>query len=422
MPRRNQVVDIIVKSSRTSLSHEDCQARIGSTTKYDSVIIRFSGEIGIKSEWTRRTYERLLLKNIERTLVHDGLGLEQIAHTRGRIYIKARSPEQIASRLTRLFGISSVSPAIQTLSAMDEIVETALKVGKGEIANGSTFAVRCHRVGTHTYSSMDVCKEVGKQILTNFKDRNLRVDLTNPQFTMNVESRDEEAYVYTVTLHGAGGFPVGSQPKVVCLLSGGIDSPVASWLVMKRGCPITPIYLDNAPLTDETATVKAVEIARKLFEWSIGYSTRMYIVPHGKNLETFLEKSPRRLTCLLCKRMMYRIAERIADIEKAEGIVTGEAIGEQASQTITNLRVLDEATVKYPVHRPLLGFDKTETEQLARKIGTFELSIRKAKGCSGAPSQPATKARLEIVKEAEAKLDVEGMAEESVEAAKIITV
>jgi len=119
---------------------------------------------------------------------------------------------------------------------------------------------------------------------------------------------------------------------------------------------------------------------------------------------------------------MYRIAERIADIEKAEGIVTGEAIGEQASQTITNLRVLDEAAVKYPVHGPLLGFDKTETEQLARKIGTFELSIRKAKGCSGAPSQPATKARLEIVKEAEAKLDVEGMAEESVETAKTITV
>jgi thiamine biosynthesis protein ThiI len=305
---------------------------------------------------------------------------------------------------------------------MEEIVETALIVGKSEIANGDTFAVRCHRVGTHEYSSMEICKEVGKQILTSLQDRNLRVDLTNPQITINVEARDEEAYVYTATLHGAGGFPVGSQPKVVCLLSGGIDSPVASWLVMKRGCPITPIYLDNAPFTDEAATKKALEISKKLFEWSIGHSTRVYVVPHGKNLQTFLEDAPRRFTCLLCKRMMYRIAERIADIERAEGVVTGEAIGEQASQTITNLRVLDEAAVKYPVHRPLLGFDKTETEQLARKIGTFDLSIRKAKSCSGAPAQPSTKARLELVKEVEARLDVERMASESVEAAKTIEV
>jgi thiamine biosynthesis protein ThiI len=120
--------------------------------------------------------------------------------------------------------------------------------------------------------------------------------------------------------------------------------------------------------------------------------------------------------------MMYRIAEHIAEIEKAEGIVTGEAIGEQASQTIDNLRVLDDAAVKYPIHRPLLGFDKTETEALAKKIGTFEISTRRAKGCSAAPSKPSTKAKLEIVKKAEEKLDIEHMVEESVKAAQIVTV
>src|SRR4030042_979850 len=118
---------------------------------------------------------------------------------------------------------------------------------------------------------------------------------------------------------------------------------------------------------------------------------KTYIIPHGKNLETFIERAPRRFTCLLCKRMMYRIAERIADLEKAEGIVTGEAIGEQASQTITNLRVLDEAAVKYQIHRPLLGFDKVETEALARKIGTLAASTRQAKSCGGAPNQPPTR-------------------------------
>ena len=165
-----------------------------------------------------------------------------------------------------------------------------------------------------------------------------------------------------------------------------------------------------------------MDAAKKLFEWSIGSPKRIYIIPHGKNLQTFTNEAPSRFTCLLCKRMMYRIAERVADAEGADGIVTGEAIGEQASQTITNLRVLNEAAKKYPIHRPLLGFDKTETEKLARKIGTFEISIRKAKGCCAAPNQPATQAKLEMVKKAEEKLDIDGMIHESMKGAKIVTV
>jgi thiamine biosynthesis protein ThiI len=269
---------------------------------------------------------------------------------------------------------------------------------------------------------MDICKEVGKQILTSLKHRKLKVDLTNPQHTISIEIRDAEAYVYSETLQGPGGFPVGSQPKVVCLLSGGIDSPVACWLAMRRGCTMFPVYFDNAPLTGEKTTAKALDQAKKLFEWSIGYPQRVYIVPHGKNLETFMQNAPRKLTCLLCKRMMYRVAECVAEKENAEGIVTGEAIGEQASQTLTNLRALNEAARNYPVHRPLLGFDKTETEAFAKKIGTYEISIRKAKGCTAAPNQPATEAKLETVKKAEEKLDLEKMVEESVKAAKIVTV
>jgi len=302
------------------------------------------------------------------------------------------------------------------------VIKTALDLARATAKNESTFAVRCHRVGTHTYSSMDICKEVGKQILTNLKHRKLKVDLTNPQHTISIEIRDAEAYVYSETLQGPGGFPVGSQPKVVCLLSGGIDSPVACWLVMRRGCTMFPVYFDNAPLTGEKTTAKALDQAKKLFEWSIGYPQRVYIVPHGKNLETFMQNAPRKLTCLLCKRMMYRVAECVAEKENAEGIVTGEAIGEQASQTLTNLRALNEAARNYPVHRPLLGFDKTETEALAKKIGTYEISIRKAKGCTAAPNQPATEAKLETVKKAEEKLDLEKMVEESVKAAKIVTV
>jgi thiamine biosynthesis protein ThiI len=386
------------------------------------VIVRFGGEIGIKSEWTRRVYEKILLRNIGKTLDCFGVPYERIERRRGRFYVKTSQTQETAQRLTRVFGISSVSPAIETSSSIKDVVQTALDLASTVFQPHSAFAVRCHRAGTHSYTSMDLCREVGKQVLDNLKERKLTVNLDNPDHTLSIEARDAEAYIFASTLQAAGGFPVGSQAKAVALLSGGIDSPVACWLVMKRGCTIVPVYLDNSPLTDESTTTKTLDTAKKLFEWSIGYQRKMYVVPHGENLQVFVNKAPRRLTCLLCKRMMYRIAERVADIENADGIVTGEAIGEQASQTFTNLKVLDEAAKNYPIHRPLLGFDKTETEALARKIGTYEISIRKAKGCCAAPDQPATQAKLAMVKEAEQNIDVEKMADESVKAARILTV
>lgn len=390
--------------------------------KFDSVVVRFGGEMGIKGEWTRRTYEKLLLENMKKVLEHHNIPRIKIIHKRGRIYIKTENVQETASKLTLVFGVSSVSPAVETTSDMNDIVHRAVEVADIKFKNGCSFAVRCHRVGKHPYSSMDICREAGNKILVGLKSRDLNVNLTNPMLTLGVEIRDDYAYIFIETLRGVGGFPLGSQAKVICLLSGGIDSAVACWLVMKRGCSVIPLFFDIAPFTDEAAIAKALDVARELFKWSVGFPRRVYIVQHGRNLETFVGVNPRKLTCILCKRMMYRIAERIAEIEKAEGIITGEAIGEQASQTLINLRVLNEAVTNYPVHRPLLGFNKLETEKLAKKISTFEISIRKAKGCSAAPGKPATKARLENVKKAEQELDLEGMVEESIAEAKIVTV
>jgi len=390
--------------------------------KFDFVIVRFGGEIGVKGKWTRRTYEKLLLRNMKKILKHYDIPLEKTIRKRGRIYIKTKNAQETASKLTQVFGVSSVSPAVETTSSMNEVVQKAVELANTTLKSGSSFAVRCHRVGKHPYSSMDICEETGKQILAKLKNRKLKVDLKNPKFTVSIEIRNESAYIFVETLRGVDGFPLGSQPKVICLLSGGIDSAVACWLAMKRGCPIIPVYFDIAPFTDEAATAKALDVARKLFEWSIGFPRKVYIVPHGKNIEIFVGESPRKLTCILCKRMMYRIAEQIAEIEKAEGIMTGEAIGEQASQTLHNLRVLNEVAIEYPVHRPLLGFNKLETEELAKKISTFEISTRKTEGCSAAPKKPATKARLAIVKKVEQELDVEGMVEESVREAKTVIV
>jgi thiamine biosynthesis protein ThiI len=341
-------------------------------------------------------------------------------HMRGRIYIKTNKPQETAQTLTRVFGISSVSPAKQTTSDLKAITDTALTLAENTVQENTTFAVRCHRVGTHPYSSVEVCRELGKQMLTKLKQRNPTVNLTAPDTTVTVEVRDKEAYVYAETKQGVGGFPLGTQAKTVCLLSGGIDSPVACWLTMKRGSPTIPIYIDNSPFTDETTKQKAILTAKKLQEWSAGYIRKMYIVPNGENMKTIQEKAPARFTCLLCKRLMYRIAEQIAQTEKTHGIITGEAIGEQASQTMHNLYAIDEAAKLYPIHRPLLGFDKIETEALARKIGTFEISIQKAKGCTAAPSQPATRARLNALLEAEENLNVAEMVQGALRAAEVL--
>ena len=328
----------------------------------------------------------------------------------------------MAQKLIRVFGISSVSPAKQTTSDKNDIVDTTLEIAKEAIQNNSSFAVRCRRVGQQPYSSLDICRELGKQIQTKLSQKSLTVNLTHPDITINVEIRGEQAYVYAEIIQAQGGFPLGSQARTVCLLSGGIDSPVACWLAMKRGSPIIPIYIDNIPYTDERTRDKAIATAKKLQERTAGTPKRIYIIPNGENIRIIQNKAPEKFTCLLCKRLMYRIAEQIANKEKAFGIITGEAIGEQASQTVHNLFAIDEAAAFYPIHRPLLGFDKTETEAIARKIGTFEISTKKAKNCTAAPCKPATRAKLQAVKEAEEKLNIPEMVERALKAAEVVTI
>jgi len=386
----------------------------------DSVIVRFGGEIGIKGVWTRKIYERLLLRNIKSALIHHKIRYDKIVRKYGRLYVKTPMATDASLKLSKVFGISSLSPALETTSKLNDITAKGPFLMRSTLQKGNSFAVKCKRIGKHPYNSLKVCQEVGRRILAELPELDLKVNLENPDVQLGIEIREESAFLHTAVVKGAGGLPLGTQPKAVCLLSGGIDSPAACWLAMKRGCPIVPIYFDNAPFTDESTTNRALNTAKVLFDWAIGFSNRVYVISHGQNLAEFKEKCPERFTCLLCKRMMYRIAEIIADMEGAEGIVTGEAIGEQASQTLRNLRVLTSAATKYPIHRPILGFDKTETEGLARKIGTFEVSIKEAKGCTAAPSKPATSADLQDVIEAEKKLDIEKMIEESYKSLKTI--
>ena len=273
--------------------------------EYDTVIVRFSGEIGIKSPRVRPKYERKVCKQIKRFLSHYKIEYKDLMHVYGRAYIFTDFAEETAKVVARVFGVSSTSPAIKTSSNMEDIIDLGVSVAEKILGYGETFAIKCRRAGEHPYTSMDVCRKLGEAILSRLSNLNLKVDLENPKRIVNVEVRDDKAYVYTEVFEGVGGFPHGSQGKVVCLLSGGIDSPVACWLIMKRGCTPIFIHFDNKPFTEESNTKKALRLAEKLMEWMIGFKSKIYIIPHGENLAEILEKCPRKLTCIICKRLMY---------------------------------------------------------------------------------------------------------------------
>jgi thiamine biosynthesis protein ThiI len=215
---------------------------------------------------------------------------------------------------------------------------------------------------------------------------------------------------------------IASKAKAVCLVSGGIDSPVAAWLMSKKGCTPIYVYFDNSPLTDETTRQRAFDAIRKLTLLSGTQSTQLYVVQHGENLADILKRCPRNLTCVLCRRMMYRIAEQIALKEGAEAIVTGEIIGEHASQTLRNLHVESQAVSQFTLLRPLVGMNKTEVEALARKIGTLDGSTKPASCCSGPPPLPRTRAKFEEVQQAEKNIDVVAMVKRTMKHTKSIDV
>ena len=387
---------------------------------YDTVIIRFGGELWLKKVWTRKQYEKRLARNLKQTLKHHQVSYSELVRRHGRFYLKTGQAEAAAQTLTKVFGISSVSPAIETSSNFDDVIERSLFLADKMLKTGNSFAVQCKRVGKQGYSSADVRKMLGQRVLDMFGEKlGLRVDLGDPDVVLGVEVRDEQAFVYSQVVDCAGGMPLGVQPKLVGLLSGGTDSAVGLWMVMKRGSPVVPVYFDNSPYTDDAATERALNVAKVLFGWAVGFPRKVYVVQHGENLKQIMQ-THRKYSCLLCKRMMYRVAERLAEQFRAEGIVTGEAIGEQASQTLTNLRVLSASVKEYPVHRPLLGFDKAETEALARKIGAYKFSTSKAAACGAVPYQPSTKAKLEDVLRAEEKLDIEAMVTRSLESIKLV--
>ncbi|UCE29423.1 MAG: tRNA sulfurtransferase [Candidatus Bathyarchaeota archaeon] len=388
----------------------------------DSVIVRFGGELWLKKAWTKRRYVRCLVRNMKHVLKHHNVEHSEVMRRHGRLFLRTREVAEASSHISRVFGVGSVSPALEVCSnRLEDIVDKSVLLAGDLLGEGNSFAVRCRRVGKHTYGSGDVCRQVGQRVLKELGEyRNLTVDLKHPDIVLGVEVRDNEAFVFNETVKGVGGMPLGTQDRVICILNGDIDSAVAGWLVMKRGCPLVPLYFDCGSCSEEIAGKSALKTAEALLDWAVGFPRWFYSVHYGHVLESIVKNCPSPLTCLLCKRMKYRVAEQIAELKRAEGIVTGETIGEQTSLTIQNLRVLDDAAKRFPVHRPLLGFDKAETERMARKIGTYKTSARSVLGCKAIPHKPATKAKLEEIFKAEAELNINEMTERCLEELEVV--
>ncbi len=386
--------------------------------EFDVIIVRPGGEVGVKGEWTRRAYERLLRDNVKRSLEYNEVPYERIVYERGRLYVRTKAVKEAVQALSKAFGISSLSPAVEASSKMDDIVEAALRLAARALCKGFSFAVRCRRVGEHPYTSIDVCREIGRSILDSLSELDLRVDLRKPNVEINVEVREDKAFILLEMIKCVGGFPLGSQPSVVCLFDGSVNSIIASWLVMRKGCPTIFVYLDNNPFTDESTLQRAVNAAKALSRWAVGFLKDLYVVPHGANLIEIKERLPERLTCALCKRLMYRIGEAIADAKGAEGIVTGETIEGRLGWIPKDLIMLDAAVTKYPIYRPLIGLDATEVDRFAKEIGIHEPPPLVTE-CKAFPKEPSEVLPEEVLS-AERELNIRAMIERSVQSIKAI--
>jgi thiamine biosynthesis protein ThiI len=371
------------------------------------IIVRY-GEIGTKSKRTRKNIEAVLIKNIRRVS-----GKAKINQEFGRIFIESDSTK-LAENVARVFGIVSTSVAVKTTAEKKDIIKEGKKRAKKTIKKSDTFAVNARRTGKHPYSSQDIEVELGAKIV---EATGAKVKLKNPDKTIYVEIRDGDAYIFETIIEGVGGLPLGSQGRVIVLLSGGIDSPAAAWMMMKRGVEIICVHMDNSRLFGDFSRLRATEAIEELSKWSSKIKT--YLVPQCDILEEI--RSSGKLTCVLCKRVMLQAAEIIAKKEGAKAIITGENLGQVASQTLDNLYTIDRA-VEMPVLRPLIGMDKMDIVNLAKRIGTYDISIQFAPCCWGPPKYPATKSTMKTVKMAESGIDIDGLVKKAVHDAEIIEV
>jgi len=367
-----------------------------------SVVLVRHGEIGVKSDSVRQRMEARLAGNLQALLDDRGIS-GSVERQRHRLFVETDDPDAATEAATDCFGVVSASPALAVEPALDAVCDALGALAEAHY-DGGTFAVRGRRAGgdeSHDFDSTDVEREGGAAIwdVIEASGEDPEVDLDDPDFEVFTEVRHDRAYVFLEKREGPGGLPLGTQEPMVAMISGGIDSPVAAWEVMRRGSPIVPVYVDLGDLGGPDHRARAISTVESLARYAPNFELDVHVVPGG-DVVTDLSDAMEHKRMLALRRFMVAVGEAVAEREGAVGVVTGEAIGQKSSQTASNLAVTDDA-VDLPVHRPNLTRDKTEIVDLAREIGTFEESTIPA-GCNRvAPSRPATRAKRDAVRDAE---------------------
>lgn len=393
------------------------------TEKKDILIVR-CGEVALKG-MNKPYFERMLAERIRNRLGKAGMMSAQVKRHEGLIYVRpdgSASYDAVAAEISKVFGVASVSPALETEPDLDKIGETAVELMKEliETRGISSFKVEAKRADKKfPVKSPDIGRIIGAAILTGCKV--LKVDVHEPDVRLYIDVRHDGAYIYTEKINGFGGLPLGTNGKGLVLLSGGIDSPVAAWMMAKRGMLIEAVHFHSYPYTSPRAQDKVEQLAGIVASYCGSF--KLHVVNILPIQEQIVKNCPEAETTIHVRRFMMMIAERIAAGCGAMMLITGENLGQVASQTAQALVVTDEC-VKIPVMRPLIAMDKVDIMDKAAEIGTYEKSIEPYEDCCTVflPKHPTTKPDIDRIRLSESSLDIERMVADAAASREIIEI
>ncbi len=355
------------------------------------ILLRY-GELALKGG-NRPLFTRKLRSNVRACLRDNGIQ-GQVETVGSRLFVFTGEVERAIPALQRVFGLVSLSPAVEAPKSVEAMAAEAVRLARESgLGPGRSFRIDANRADkTFPLTSPEIGRQVGSAVV---EATGARVDLSpRADLTIGIEVSREKALLYGRVYPGPGGFPVGVSGRVVALMSGGIDSPVGAWLMMKRGCGVIPLHFRH----NDVEAAKFLDNCRLLESWSCGWRIRPLVLQQAEVFDPvyrrLLELRQERWTCLMCKRTLLMHAARVAQEYHASAIVTGESLGQVASQTLDNLAVISYGS-PLPILRPLIGLDKVEIMDLARRIGTYEVSTREAQPCTYVPRHPMTRGRIE---------------------------
>ncbi|AXU67171.1 thiamine biosynthesis protein ThiI [Clostridioides difficile] len=380
---------------------------------YNILIVKY-GEIGVKGK-NRYIFENRLIRNIRNML--KPIGKFNVYKEYGRIYVDLEDYdyEEVIEEVRKVFGIVGVCPGVRAKKDYDTLKEIALKMLEEKIDAGyKTFKVESRR-GDKSFglTSQEMSMDIGGYLLSKVGDK-INVDVRNPEVKIKCEYREFHTMVYSDTIPGYGGLPLGTNGRAMSLLSGGIDSPVATWMVAKRGMEVEAVHFHSYPFTSERSQEKVKDLAKILAKYC--GRVRLHKVNILEIQKAIGENCNEEEATILSRRFMMRIAQRLSEKRHCDALITGESIGQVASQTIQGLTCTN-AVVDLPVFRPLIAMDKSDIVDIAKKIGTFETSIVPEEDCCSvfSPRKPVTKPRLEKIEKSETALDIEKLVQDAID-------